>query len=93
METIPHQTAPNSPPPFIFAPPQDKDESNFDFWGILSRRKWLVFLGIITGMALGALYHAQADTIYKSEAAVKICLLYTSPSPRDRKKSRMPSSA
>ena len=72
METIPHQTAPNSPPPFIFAPPQDKDESNFDFWGILSRRKWLVFLGIITGMALGALYHAQADTIYKSEAAVKI---------------------
>ena len=30
--------------------------------------------------------NALADT-------VKICLLYTSPSPRDRQKSRMPSSA
>ena len=29
----------------------------------------------------------------QSEAAVKSCLLYTSPSPRDRQKSRMPSSA
>ena len=26
-------------------------------------------------------------------AAVKVCLLYTSPSPRDRTRSRMPSSA
>ena len=28
-----------------------------------------------------------------NEAAIKACLLYTSPSPRDRQKSRMPSSA
>ena len=28
-----------------------------------------------------------------SQAAIKACLLYTSPSPRDRQKSRMPSSA
>ena len=27
------------------------------------------------------------------EGALKVCLLYTSPSPRDRQKSRMPSSA
>ena len=74
MDTIPHhQTGPNAAPaPFVFAPPQDNEESNFDFWGILGRRKWLVFLGIITGMALGALYHAQCETVYKSEAAVKI---------------------
>ena len=26
-------------------------------------------------------------------ASIKVCLLYTSPSPRDRQKSRMPSSA
>ena len=32
------------------------------------------------------------DTIYHA-AAYKHCLLYTSPSPRDRQKSRMPSSA
>ena len=31
-----------------------------------------------------AVFHAQRD---------KACLLYTSPSPRDRQKSRMPSSA
>ena len=74
METIPHQAAHNSPAPFVFAPgqPQGEEESSFDFWGILNRRKWLIFLGVITGMALGALYHAQCETIYKSEAAVKI---------------------
>ena len=31
--------------------------------------------------------------IIKDEGEVVICLLYTSPSPRDRQKSRMPSSA
>ena len=31
--------------------------------------------------------------ISKKEAVLRICLLYTSPSPRDRQKSRMPSSA
>ena len=39
--------------------------------------------------AVEAIY--QADTIFFSP--VNICLLYTSPSPRDRQKSRMPSSA
>ena len=34
------------------------------------------------------------NTVYKYEYTVdKDCLLYTSPSPRDRQKSRMPSSA
>ena len=33
------------------------------------------------------------DTIYSSLNKNKSCLLYTSPSPRDRQKSRMPSSA
>ena len=33
---------------------------------------------------------AQADSILKQ---LSTCLLYTSPSPRDRQKSRMPSSA
>ena len=33
------------------------------------------------------------DSYYFSELLVKACLLYTSPSPRDRTRSRMPSSA
>ena len=40
--------------------------------------------------------HHQSITIYSSEDVAKkhrACLLYTSPSPRDRQKSRMPSSA
>ena len=34
-----------------------------------------------------------AELEYKNGLLVKDCLLYTSPSPRDRQKSRMPSSA
>ena len=33
------------------------------------------------------------DRKYKNKKTAKICLLYTSPSPRDRTRSRMPSSA
>ena len=37
---------------------------------------------------------AQAEAIWRrDQAQLKNCLLYTSPSPRDRQKSRMPSSA
>ena len=35
----------------------------------------------------------EIDEIQKLTALLKSCLLYTSPSPRDRQKSRMPSSA
>ena len=46
----------------------------------------------------GGFYHAQKYTIAPPELPdtlhwFKCCLLYTSPSPRDRQKSRMPSSA
>ena len=36
---------------------------------------------------------AKADKIKQAFAEMKDCLLYTSPSPRDRTRSRMPSSA
>ena len=39
------------------------------------------------------LYHALVDALLGALALGDICLLYTSPSPRDRQKSRMPSSA
>ena len=57
-------------PPVIIA--QDNEEAAFDFWGVLNRRKWLVFLGLITGLALGALVYAKSQTIYESVAAVNI---------------------
>ena len=36
---------------------------------------------------------ADLDMLYSCRAGACSCLLYTSPSPRDRQKSRMPSSA
>ena len=55
--------SPMGMPPIIMA--QDNEESAFDFWGVLNRRKWLVFLGLITGLALGALVYAKSETIYE----------------------------
>ncbi|MDG1873848.1 MAG: hypothetical protein P8J27_08045, partial [Mariniblastus sp.] len=73
METLPHQPNQPTPTPLVFSMQgENQEESSFDFWGILNRRKWLVFLGLVTGMALGALYHAQCETIYASSARVKI---------------------
>ena len=37
--------------------------------------------------------HVEYETANRHYAHVDICLLYTSPSPRDRTRSRMPSSA
>ena len=47
-------------------------------------------VGVATGAELGAVAAASALLPIAGPA---ICLLYTSPSPRDRQKSRMPSSA
>ncbi len=49
-----------------------QDEKPFDFWGITSRRKWLVFLGLATGLGLGGLYNAWAEVIYESLSNVRI---------------------
>ena len=38
-------------------------------------------------------YRGAAQSVHDPEPEVKICLLYTSPSPRDQRGSRMPSSA
>ena len=44
------------------------------------------------GMVPGIIYGGEEPN-QKISVSVKDCLLYTSPSPRDRQKSRMPSSA
>ena len=46
---------------------------------------------VISGVSLNHLDSENLDQIYDS--LIKHCLLYTSPSPRDRTRSRMPSSA
>ena len=43
--------------------------------------------------AVGTDYHGEHGLASLAEEGVDICLLYTSPSPRDRTRSRMPSSA
>ena len=43
--------------------------------------------------ATGALLQRGFETLEKDGNLYRLCLLYTSPSPRDRQKSRMPSSA
>ena len=48
--------------------------------------RWLASTGYLT-------YKETRDGIEEAVLTAKGCLLYTSPSPRDRQKSRMPSSA
>ena len=59
----------------------------------------LLLAALVTGLVIG-LFQAATQIneqtlsfIPKLLAMVVVCLLYTSPSPRDRQKSRMPSSA
>lgn len=58
--------------PLLLSNPEAEETNSFDFWGVLNRRKWLVFLGLITGMALGAVIHAKSETVYESTARVRI---------------------
>jgi len=60
------------PTPMMMAPPELEEEAGFDFWGVLNRRKWLVFLGLVCGMGLGALFYAKSEDIYESTTKVII---------------------
>ena len=56
--------------------------------------KLLIDLGLSTLFLAGLLLAAfTATSVLSREIENKTCLLYTSPSPRDRTRSRMPSSA
>ena len=52
--------------------------------GWIKKYKWIAWVGLL------AILVVAVELIYTD---IKICLLYTSPSPRDRTRSRMPSSA
>ena len=48
---------------------------------------------IVINMGVGSAVNDKKELIDANEAMTLICLLYTSPSPRDQRGSRMPSSA
>ena len=62
-------------------------------------KSWTVRDGKVTsekdssGNAVGYYYFWSNETGYVQIPVMRTCLLYTSPSPRDRTRSRMPSSA
>ena len=66
----------------------DINTADFD-WG------WYLFIGLGGGLWLTTFLYAGTADYCKERmtARWKICLLYTSPSPRDQRGSRMPSSA
>ena len=52
-----------------------------------------VIPGTTTISGLSSLHHKECDRLDCPAAEFKVCLLYTSPSPRDKRQWRMPSSA
>ena len=68
-------------------------ESNIPV-SISARGEQLTIKGDSTGITeADAILKEMRETLSSKGALYKDCLLYTSPSPRDRQKSRMPSSA
>lgn len=62
----------SQPAPPMMGMPDFPTESKFDFWGILNRRKWIVFLGLLSGLLLGTLYQYKTPSRYQSVAKFSI---------------------
>ena len=60
--------------------------------GVEAKRRWLAER-LPEGHIFRKLDAKEKETAFIEYAPLETCLLYTSPSPRDRQKSRMPSSA
>ena len=64
------------------------------FFGITGRLKTQLPLSVYANQKLRKIQHYYKELKEQAQNySTKTCLLYTSPSPRDRQKSRMPSSA
>ena len=64
--------------------------------GLASSLPMLIGFRLLQGMGGGAMTPVGTAILYRTfppAERIQVCLLYTSPSPRDRQKSRMPSSA
>ena len=60
-------------------------------YNIFTLMKWLFLIGLVLSTPIT--YNQFVEVEWAELPWYAICLLYTSPSPRDRQKSRMPSSA
>ena len=75
----------------IFLPPEDSEVDKYAFNDLSIGEKENEYDLIYSTNSLPEV--ERKDVIALLEAIYKACLLYTSPSPRDRTSSRMPSSA
>jgi capsular exopolysaccharide synthesis family protein len=46
--------------------------SGLDLWGMIGRRKWLIILGMVLGLAIGYLYIVQRAPVYQADAQVLV---------------------
>ena len=55
-----------------FAMQHAQGEPGIDYLGVLFRRKWLVFIGLMVGLGLGTLYFFQVPPKYQSTAQLHV---------------------
>lgn len=48
----------------------EAEGKQLDVFGILKRRKWLIFFGLVVGLGLGTLYYVKAPVMYGSSAVI-----------------------
>ena len=76
--------------PDVFAPNDKKRRAELE---AASHFGWSADYGMLVRRSLGQVYRQQALKKWADAGKPNVCLLYTSPSPRDQRGSRMPSSA
>ncbi|HMP77830.1 MAG TPA: polysaccharide biosynthesis tyrosine autokinase [Pirellulaceae bacterium] len=67
MENLRHAA-----PVYLPGPVEATSETKFDFWGVLNRRKWIVFLGLVAGLVVGTLIHYRTPEQFQSTAVIRI---------------------
>ena len=70
-----------------------KTQSDCEVILALYQEKGVDFIDEMNGIFGFAIYDTEKDEYFIARDHMGICLLYTSPSPRDKRQSRMPSSA
>jgi len=81
---------------YVASIPFDRRLYRQDIEGSIAHARMLAKQGIIAGSEAAAIIkglNSIRKEIERGKFQFKTCLLYTSPSPRDRTRSRMPSSA
>ena len=63
------------------------------YWSSLKKNEKIAFINGVYSASAKVKYHHKQEVKKQYNQDPNCCLLYTSPSPRDRTRSRMPSSA